>query len=739
MKFNNSKNMNADSQSPECVNREEELIRLREHVRELETWDQERCQAMEELRHREEQLRTALDNVKSAILLLDAQGCILSCNRHCQELSGFTSEETVGKSYLDFSLAEDVPQAVDRLQKIIRGESRHHVTERRWRKKDGTVIWTEASVSAVPDAGGKIRYLTAAITDISVRKRFEAALMENERHLLESEQYLSTVLETLKAGVLIVDYLSHRINDVNRYAAQLIGTEKEKIIGRLCHTFFSHAGPGRCPITDMGRKIENSEQNLTTADGRQIPILKSVTTSVRNGRKQLIECFTDISFLKKLMKDQEMDIGLAKKILVSINGSIPRYTHLPGGLLLFAGVISLSCHQEGGDHYFIRTMPPDEGHPHGRTLISLKDQSGHQVGCILRSIFTDLTHQTVVNCHASAQIEQIVSYVNRMLGQSDFFSKEDFVTSINCEIDQASLVMRYVSCGHPRFLVLRNAHWMLLPEGRGRAGANPPMIAVADYPYSAGEFQLEPGDRVILYTDGLLDATVPEESQQKGSESLRVSDLGRMVGCMISETPHMPVEDIMTKLIKEIAERSGTEIDPNGKNLSQDDITVLGIEIETQGDFAEEIWYVRDDADLQKKIFDFIDRHMKKWESLGFSKPFRLQICFEEALINAWKHGNQCDPSRPILIRCRYGNDFHLEITDAGEGFDITTAPDPRKKSNLLRESGRGLFIIRHYASRARWNDRGSQLTMIFKKHPNATEEEYIRMANGNLFRDQCF
>ncbi|MEZ4529314.1 MAG: ATP-binding protein, partial [Desulfobacterales bacterium] len=119
--------------------------------------------------------------------------------------------------------------------------------------------------------------------------------------------------------------------------------------------------------------------------------------------------------------------------------------------------------------------------------------------------------------------------------------------------------------------------------------------------------------------------------------------------------------------------------------------------------------------------------------------PFRLRICFEEALINAWKHGNQCDPSRPILIRCRYGNDFHLEITDAGEGFDIATAPDPRKKSNMLRESGRGLFIIRHYASRARWNDKGTQLMMVFKKHPNATEEEYIRMANGNLFHDQCF
>lgn len=311
------------SQSPEHRDTEKELARLRDRIRELETGEQERSQVMEELRKREERLRTALDNVKSAIVLLDMQGRILSCNRYCQVISGFTREELIGKFHMDFALPEDILQALERIQKIISGEIRDYVTERRWRKKDGTVIWTEISVSAVPDVNGEIRYLTAAVTDISDRKRFEAALMENERHLLESEQYLSSVLETLRAGVLIVDYLSHRINDVNRYAAQLIGTEKEKIIGRPCYSFFSQAGPGKCPVTDMGRKLENFEQSLITADSRQIPILKSVTTSVRNGRRQLIECFTDISFLKKMMKEQEIDIGLAKKFLLPLTDGFP--------------------------------------------------------------------------------------------------------------------------------------------------------------------------------------------------------------------------------------------------------------------------------------------------------------------------------------------------------------------------------------------------------------------------------
>ncbi len=697
-----------------------EVLRLREQLERSEEKNRELQFALQQ----HELGGTAMNHIRASVFLTDIQGRIVFGNPHCLEMFGYHPEEFMGRHYSEFSSAEDLSATAERMEKILRGKLKQYSVERRWKKKDGSVFWTETNISGIPDEKGKICYLAAVMIDVSNWKRFEAALMENERHLLESEHYLATVLEMLRAGVMIIDYDTHRINDVNNYAAELIGTEKEKILGRKCYDFFSLAREGKCPVTDMGEKPEQSEQFLITAGRLRIPILKSVTTSVRKGRKKLVECFTDISFLRQLLREQEMDIGLAKKILIAVNGNMPRYTHLSDRLRLFAAVISLACNQEGGDHYFIRTLPADRRFRGGRTVISLKDQSGHQVSCVLRSIFTDLFYQSVFNRFACMSLEEIIRHVNKSLYRSSFFQADDFFTAIHCEIDHESLMMRYVSCGHPKFSVIRKGEVLFLPDRRNRGGANPPMLIFEDYPFRAGTFQLEAEDRLLLYTDGLLEATVPEEKDQKGNESLSFRKMGDMITRMISVRYHMPVEEIMHELLAEIARISDTEIEPGGKNMTRDDITLLGLEIEHCGQMEEERWYPQNAEHLQEISEKFLREHTGQWEERGFTKPFRLRACMEEALLNAWLHGHKCNPEKAILVRYRYANDFHIEILDRGEGFDIRQVPDPRKKENLAKESGRGLFMIRHYASDARWDKKGRHLRMSFQKVPRITEDK---------------
>ncbi len=69
-----------------------------------------------------------------------------------------------------------------------------------------------------------------------------------------------------------------------------------------------------------------------------------------------------------------------------------------------------------------------------------------------------------------------------------------------------------------------------------------------------------------------------------------------------------------------------------------------------------------------------------------------------EALTNAFVHGNSRDSGKPILLTaCTRGQYLEIEVADCGEGIEEhelrdETIPDP------LQESGRGLFLIRHYA-----------------------------------------
>ncbi len=72
-----------------------------------------------------------------------------------------------------------------------------------------------------------------------------------------------------------------------------------------------------------------------------------------------------------------------------------------------------------------------------------------------------------------------------------------------------------------------------------------------------------------------------------------------------------------------------------------------------------------------------------------------LVIALTEAVNNAIVHGNKADASKRVRYRleCR-PEGIHCMVEDQGEGFEIEEVADPVSPENLLRESGRGMFII---------------------------------------------
>lgn len=415
-----------------------------------------------------------------------------------------------------------------------------------------------------------------------------------------------------------------------------------------------------------------------------------------------------------------------------VNGRIPRYIDLSKDMVLFCDTISLSCCQEGGDHFFIRELDPDRYFKKGRTIISIKDQSGHDLGCILKSILTDLIHQSIIHSKNSLSFEKTISELNRLLMTSSLLNNDDFLTALICELNHENLMLTYVSCGHPSFLVIRENKIFSWPDKKNRKGANPPLAVLENYQFSANEFQLQKGDRLILYTDGLVKAPVFEEEFQTG-RLIYLEELKKIIYSLVSKNISMPVQTLLDHLLGYVSSLSSKEISRSGQNNSKDDITLLGLEIEDKTDMIEEKWHPENIEDLQKQINRFMKKRTKEWKAKGFSKPFRLQVCFEEAVVNAWVHGHKSDPEKPIYIKYRYQNDFHIEIIDTGRGFDLSKIPDPREALHRFQESGRGIFMIHNYASRARWTSRGKHLTMIFKKEPNDLEKKSIQMAEHYL------
>jgi PAS domain-containing protein len=72
-----------------------------------------------------------------------------------------------------------------------------------------------------------------------------------EETLRASENYLEAILNSIFAGVIVVDEKTHEIVDANPNALEAIGASKEHVIGKICHSFICPAEKGKCPISDL--------------------------------------------------------------------------------------------------------------------------------------------------------------------------------------------------------------------------------------------------------------------------------------------------------------------------------------------------------------------------------------------------------------------------------------------------------------------------------------------------------
>ena len=111
---------------------------------------------------------------------------------------------------------------------------------------------------------------------------------------------------------------------------------------------------------------------------------------------------------------------------------------------------------------------------------------------------------------------------------------------------------------------------------------------------------------------------------------------------------------------------------------------------------------------------------------MGFDEDTasNLAMVAREAAINACKHGNRFDPQKQVHATLdSTGTTLSICIADSGEGLDPDTLPDPLDPVNLLRSSGRGVFLMRALVDEVHFRQLqpGTEVTLIKHKHLEAT------------------
>jgi anti-sigma regulatory factor (Ser/Thr protein kinase) len=96
----------------------------------------------------------------------------------------------------------------------------------------------------------------------------------------------------------------------------------------------------------------------------------------------------------------------------------------------------------------------------------------------------------------------------------------------------------------------------------------------------------------------------------------------------------------------------------------------------------------------------------------------RVELALMEALANAIRHGCKDDPSKQLqcVVTVDEQGEVTIVVRDPGAGFDPSTVPDPLHPDNILKSSGRGIFLINELMDEVSFADEGRELQM--RKRP---------------------
>ena len=290
----------------------------------------ERQQAEEALRASEDKFKYIFDYsvVGKSITLPNGE---FQPNKAFCEMLGYSKEELQSKSWQDITHPDDIESSQRELDSLLSGKKEAARFIKRYLKKDGSVLWADASTSPRWDGQHKLLYLMTSIVDITEQKQAEEAL-------IESESRFRTLIKEAPIAILISR--DGIIEYVNQKDAQIFGLQNgEDVVGRPIIEFLAPQSREQSlehtRRRSLGLPVSTEFEYVgLRPDGSQFPIHVAVTdVHLRNGDAN-ISFITDITERKRA---EEALIESEQRFRsVFENSTVGIYRTTPAGQILMA-------------------------------------------------------------------------------------------------------------------------------------------------------------------------------------------------------------------------------------------------------------------------------------------------------------------------------------------------------------------------------------------------------------------
>ena len=194
--------------------------------------------AEDALRESEAQHRATFDNAAVGIAHVGLDGRWLRCNDAMCALTGYSREELQGKTFTEITYPDDIEQDWAAVRRLLAGEAETFSIEKRYIRKDGSLIWGHLTVSLLRDAQGAVQHFISIVQDIQERKEAQAQLRQLaddlEQRVEARTRELADSQDKLRALTTELNLTEHRIRkqlatDLHDYLAQLLVLSRIKL------------------------------------------------------------------------------------------------------------------------------------------------------------------------------------------------------------------------------------------------------------------------------------------------------------------------------------------------------------------------------------------------------------------------------------------------------------------------------------------------------------------------------
>jgi PAS domain S-box-containing protein len=201
-------------------------------------------------------------------------GQVLDCNPAFVRIMGYGSrEELLACRALEFYFSP-----TDRQDFLEQCRTLGSLTNfaSRLRRKDGSAVWVMENVKPVPGQDGAPAMIEGTLVDISQQKFAEVARGQAETALKDSETRYRRLFETAKDGILILDFETGQITDVNPFLIEMLGYTHSELVGKKLWEIglFKDTAASRSAFSDLQTDgiIRYEDLPLETKDGRRIDV-----------------------------------------------------------------------------------------------------------------------------------------------------------------------------------------------------------------------------------------------------------------------------------------------------------------------------------------------------------------------------------------------------------------------------------------------------------------------------------